>query len=226
MPLYSHSDPLAVAAGSIIDYGAIRDAEVHHTPYDYVVGKGALHPDWIPALRESFPDIRVTGFHPLSQLKVDGAFSKLIAEIEGAEFTAAVSKALRVDLGAYPRLITIRKVSAAHEGNIHCDSESKVATLLIYMNEGWLSPEGRFRVLRSNRDFEDYVTEVSPEMGSFVAFRRADHSWHGHTPFVGERRVVQIAWVRSQAEIDRKTKRHNRSSFFKRLFDRRKAAAL
>jgi len=217
---------LDVPAGSIIDYNAIRSAEVHHAPYDYMLGKGALRPDWIPALRESFPDIKVTGFHPLSQMKVDGAFSKLIAEIEGVEFTAAVSQALGIDLAPYPRLITIRKVSAAHEGNIHCDSESKIATLLIYMNEGWLSPEGRFRVLRSECDFDNYVTEVSPEMGSFVAFRRADHSWHGHTPFVGERRVVQIAWVRSQAEIDRKTRRHNRSSFFKNLFGREKTAAM
>ncbi|MBV8799725.1 MAG: 2OG-Fe(II) oxygenase [Alphaproteobacteria bacterium] len=212
-------------AGSIIDYEAIRAAEVHRVPYDWMTGKGALRAEWIPALRESFPDIKVTGFHPLSQMKVDGAFAQLIEEMEGPEFTRAASQALGVDLSPYPTLITVRKVSAAHEGNIHCDSESKIATLLIYMNEGWLSPEGRFRVLRSEKDFSDYEAEVSPEMGSFVAFRRAGQSWHGHTPFVGERRVVQIAWVRSQAEIDRKTKRHNRSSFFKKLFRREKAAA-
>lgn len=211
-------------SGSIIDYGAVRSAEVHHEPYDYMLGKGALHQTWIPELRESFPDIKVSGFHPLSQLKVTGAFAQLMEEIEGAEFTSAVSDGLGIDLSPYPRLITIRKMSASHEGNIHCDSESKIASLLIYMNEGWLSPEGRFRVLRSDRDFSDYVTEVSPEMGSFVAFRRADHSWHGHTPFVGERRVVQIAWIRSQTEIDRKTRRHNRSSFLKKLFGREEVA--
>ncbi|HUJ46853.1 MAG TPA: 2OG-Fe(II) oxygenase [Rhizomicrobium sp.] len=212
--------------GSILDYDAIRAADVHHTPYDYLLGKGALRGEWIPALRESFPDIKLTGFHPLSQMKSEGAFAKLIAEIEGPEFSAAVSDTLGVDLRPYPKLITIRKLSAAHEGNIHCDSESKIATLLIYMNEGWLSPDGRFRVLRNNRDFSDYVTEVSPEMGSFVAFRRADHSWHGHTPFVGERRVVQIAWVRSQADIDRKTKRHGMSSFLKRILGRESADAM
>jgi SM-20-related protein len=212
-------------SGTVIDYDAIRAADVQHVPYDYMMGRGALRAEWFPELRESFPDIRVTGFHPLSQMTVKGAFAKLIEEIEGAEFTAAVSDALGTDLSPYPTLITIRKVSAAHEGRIHCDSESKIATLLIYMNEGWLSPEGRFRVLRSEHDFNDYAAEASPEMGSFVAFRRADHSWHGHTPSVGERRVVQIAWVRSQAEIDRKTKRHNRSSFFKRLFGREKASA-
>jgi len=213
-------------SGSILDYNTIRAANVQHAPYDYVMGCGALHVEWISALRESFPDIRVTGFHPLSQMKVEGAFAKLIEEIEGPEFTTAVSDALGIDLSPYPTLITVRKVSAAHEGRIHCDSESKIATLLIYMNEGWLSPEGRFRVLRGEHDLNNYVAEASPEMGSFVAFRRVAHSWHGHTPFVGERRVVQIAWVRSQADIDRKTKRHGLSSFLKKILRRESATAM
>src|ERR1041385_6844851 len=156
-------------AGSVLDYDAIRASDVYHAPYDYMVGRNVLRNEWIPALRASFPDIGVTGFHPLSQMKVEGAFAELIKNIEGPEFTAAVSDTLGVDLRPYPQLITIRKVSAAHEGRIHCDSESKIATLLIYMNEGWLSPEGRFRVLRSNSDFSNYVAEVSPEMGSIVA---------------------------------------------------------
>ncbi|HEX4532870.1 MAG TPA: 2OG-Fe(II) oxygenase [Rhizomicrobium sp.] len=211
---------------SIIDYGAIRASDTHHAPYDYFVGKSVLKTDALAGLRESFPDIKATGFHPLEQMKVQGAFADLIAEIEGPEFTAAVSDALGTDLRGYPQLITIRKVSAAHEGRIHCDSESKIATTLIYMNEGWLSPDGRFRVLKNDRDFNDYVAEVSPEIGSMVGFKRADHSWHGHTPFVGERRVVQIAWVRSQADIDRKKKRHGVSSFFKNLFKGEKADAM
>jgi SM-20-related protein len=209
---------------SILDLDAIRAAEVHHQPYSYMMGKGAVNAASIPAIRESFPDIKQTGFHPLEQMTIDGAFAELIAEIQSPAFTAAVSDTLGVDLRPYPQLITIRKISAAHEGRIHCDSESKIATILIYMNEGWLSPEGRFRVLKGDRDFADYVAEVSPEMGSLVAFKREEHSWHGHTPFVGERRVVQIAWVRSQADIDRKKKRHGLSTFFKTLFGKAEKA--
>ena len=210
----------------ILDLDAIRACEVHRVPYDYMMGVGAIRADAVAALRADFPDIKATGFHPLEQMQVKGAFAELIREIESAEFTAAVSDTLGVDLRPYPTLITIRKVSAAHEGRIHCDSESKIATLLIYLNEGWLSPDGRFRVLKSGKSFADYVAEVSPDMGSVVAFKRADHSWHGHTPFVGERRVVQIAWVRSQADIDRKKKRHGVSSFFKNLFKSEKAETM
>src|SRR5262249_684771 len=95
---------------------------------------------------------------------------------------------------------------------------SKVMTLLVYMNEGWQAPDGRLRVLRSEHTFEDYTLEVSPDMGTVFAFLRADHSWHGHKPFVGERRVVQVAWAKSMADIERKRKRHKVSRFFKRLF--------
>ncbi|MBI1330160.1 MAG: 2OG-Fe(II) oxygenase [Alphaproteobacteria bacterium] len=211
---------------SILNYDAIRASDTRHAPFDFFMGKGVLREEQIPALQASFPDIKQTGFHPLSQMKVEGAFGELISEIKGPEFTAAVSDTLGTDLRPYPQLITIRKVSAAHEGRIHCDSESKIATCLIYMNDTWDSPDGRFRVLKNDHDFSDYVAEASPEVGAIVAFKRADHSWHGHTPYVGERRVVQIAWVRSQADIDRKNKRHNLSTFFKKLFKGEKAEAM
>jgi hypothetical protein len=211
---------------NIIDLDAIRALEPRHEPYDYFMGTGALNKDALAALHDDFPDIKQTGFHPLEQMQVKGAFAELIREIESPAFTAAVSKALGTDLSPYPQLITIRKVSAAHEGNIHCDSESKIATSLIYMNDTWHSPEGRFRVLTNDHDFGSYVAEAAPETGAIVGFKRADHSWHGHTPFVGERRVVQIAWLRSQADIDRKKKRHGLSSFFKRLLGREHASAM
>ena len=74
--------------------------------------------------------------------------------------------------------------------------------------------------------YQSIYRRGKPGDGSLLAFKRADHSWHGHTPFVGERRVVQIAWVRSQADIDRKKKRHTMSSFFKNLFKGEKEEAM
>ncbi|HEY1630937.1 MAG TPA: 2OG-Fe(II) oxygenase [Rhizomicrobium sp.] len=211
---------------SLIDTDAIAALKTQHEPFDYFMGTGALKPGAIKTLHDSFPDIKATGFHPLEQMKLEGAFAELIREIESPAFTQAVSTALSLDLSPYPQLITIRKISAAHEGRIHCDSESKIATALIYMNDTWDSPEGRFRVLKNDHDFSAYVAEAAPETGAIVGFKRADHSWHGHTPFVGERRVVQVAWVRSQADIDRKKKRHGMSSFFKRLLGSEKADAM
>nr|WP_255575404.1 2OG-Fe(II) oxygenase [Caldovatus aquaticus] len=125
-----------------------------------------------------------------------------------------------LDFAALPRLVTVRRLSAAHEGAIHTDSARKVATLLLYLNPGWSSPDGRLRVLRRGDSFADPVAEISPEEGTVFAFLRTDTSWHGHTPFVGERRVVQIAWLRDASDLERKRKRHRLSLLLKTLFRR------
>ena len=56
---------------------------------------------------------------------------------------------------------------------------------------------------------------------SALAFKRSDHSWHGHLPAEGERRVVQLNWVTSQEKADSELTRHRRSGFVKRLLGRK-----
>ena len=82
------------------------------------------------------------------------------------------------------------------DGNIHTDHWSKVVTVLIYPNEQWADAGGRLRLLRSADDLEDYAAEVSPIDGTLLAFRRSDRSYHGHARFDGERRIIQISWLR------------------------------
>ncbi len=205
---------------SLLSLDAINAASLQQEPFSHFTNAGFLRPETIAELSAAFPDIAQTGFHPASEITLAPVFKQLIDELEGQELSQVLSEKFGMDLTRFPRLTTIRKVSAAHEGRIHCDGKSKVMTLLLYMNEGWQAPDGRLRVLRGEHDFEDYALEVSPEMGTVFGFLRADHSWHGHKPFVGERRVVQVAWVKSQADIDRKRSRHKVSKFFKRLFGR------
>ena len=68
--------------------------------------------------------------------------------------------------------------------------------MLVYINESWDSDEGRLRLLRNDKDIENYVAEVPPNAGTMIAFRRSETSFHGYKPFVGERRMIQMAWVR------------------------------
>ena len=51
------------------------------------------------------------------------------------------------------------------------------------------------------------AAEVPPTMGTIFGFRRSDTSWHGHKPFAGERRVVQVTWLRDASELERKKSR-------------------
>jgi hypothetical protein len=49
-------------------------------------------------------------------------------------------------------------------------------------------------------------------------FKRCDNSFHGHLPYEGERRVIQVAWLTSEDEKLRKTKRGKFSRALKKLF--------
>ena len=69
-------------------------------------------------------------------------------------------------------------------------------TVLLYFNTSWTQPGGRLRVLRSATDMEDYAAEVPPVNGILFAFRRSDHSWHGFPPCTGERRSLQLQYVK------------------------------
>jgi SM-20-related protein len=121
----------------------------------------------------------------------------------------------------YPRLTTVRRLSQAKDGRIHTDGPSKVMTLLVYMNDEWATGgAGRLRVLYDGQNFEPYAAEVPPTMGTMFAFLRADHSWHGHKPFVGERKVIQVTWVTNADELARKKKRNKAAQFFKGIFGR------
>jgi SM-20-related protein len=50
-----------------------------------------------------------------------------------------------------------------------------------------------------------------------LIFRRCDHSFHGHLPFEGERKVIQMNWVTEQRFVDREAKRHRWSALMKGL---------
>lgn len=203
---------------SCINIDSVRAARTERQPYNYLVASDVILPGAVDGLRSDFPNIRETGFFPEEDVERRGAFAKLLEEMKGREMSEIVSEKLDIDLVDKPKMITIRKLSAAKDGRIHTDSESKIATLLVYLNDAWQdSPAGRLRVLRNGTDFENMAEEISPVTGSLFAFRRADNSWHGHTSFVGERRVVQMTWLRSQEDVERKKSRGSLSHFFKKV---------
>ena len=203
----------------LIDLSAIQDAVVAFDPYTYFLVPHFLKQKVIPDLSRDFPDIKKPGFLTVDDVKLTGTFEQLIEELEGPVVAEAVSGKLGIDLQPFPRLTTVRKYSQLKDGRIHTDSQSKLATLLVYMNDSWEQSEaGRLRVLRDSENFDNMVVEIPPTMGSAFGFRRADNSWHGHKPFAGERRVVQVTWLVDAAELNRKKRRNSLSKFLKGIF--------
>jgi hypothetical protein len=206
---------------SLIDLSAVREAQQSSDPYNFILASKFLKEDAIDDIRRDFPDIGKPGYLTVDEVKLYGRFKQLIDELEGPELTEELSRKFGVDLHQYPRLTTIMKRSQPKYGSIHTDGPSKVMTMLVYMNDEWQQDEGgRLRVLYDGKNYEPYRLEVPPIMGTMFAFLRSDNSWHGHLPFTGERRVVQIAWVKSQADVDRKKKHNKMAQFFKGIFGR------
>jgi SM-20-related protein len=205
----------------VINLNSVKDANYAKDPYDFILGSDFLKEDTINGLRRDFPDIVKPGYLTVDEVNLHGHFKTLIDELEGPELTEELSRKFGKDLHQFPRLTTIMKRSQPKYGAIHTDGASKVMTLLVYMNDEWNQGDGgRLRVLYDEKNFEPYAAEVPPTMGTMFAFLRSDNSWHGHRPFTGERKVVQVAWVKSQADIDRKRKNNKVAQFFKGIFKR------
>ncbi len=209
----------AAAGNGPLDLAPLLAAPVQQDPYPWVTASGCIRPETLPALRRDFPRLSRPGYHPVETFTPQGEFARLLAQIEAGALDRALTEKFGIDFTALPRLVTVRFTSAAHEGRPHTDSASKVATLLLYLHPGWASPEGRIRVLRREA-LEDPVAEISPEEGNIFAFLRSDHSWHGHTPFTGERRVVQVTWLRDASDLERKRRSSRLAWWLKGLLRR------
>ena len=181
---------------SILDLAAIDKAPLHREPYEYLVVEDAIRPEVLAEVNADYPEIDKPANYAPEDLHYGPRFQQLLDELDSAEFQQHVADKFGVDLDGAIKTITVRKYSEPSDGNIHADHWSKIITLLVYFNPEWTQEGGRFRVLRSPDDIEDYAAEVPPRGGTLLAFHRCDHSWHGYKRFDGERRMVQMSWVR------------------------------
>ncbi|MGC1304434.1 MAG: 2OG-Fe(II) oxygenase [Caulobacteraceae bacterium] len=189
-------------------------------PFPHLTAEGLLPEADKAELARDFPDETKTGFFPVEQLTYGPAFQRLLDDLNDPEFSRIVGQKLDRDLVNHPRMIVVRKWSATKDGRPHTDGLDKVATALVYLNEDWSAEGGALRFLEGP-DLDGPGTDPIPaRYGGFAAFARAEDSWHGHKPFAGERRVVQVFWLKDEDAAARKNKRHKRTNFLKSIFGR------
>ena len=187
-------------------------------PFDHVIVPGFLRESACAEMDAAFPRIDKGGSFPVAALDCGATFRAFLAELEGEPLRRAVESKFDIDLAGRPTMITLRGQSRPKDGRIHTDSASKLMTALIYMNPAWEADGGRLRLLRDAADIENYAAEVPPARGTLLMFRCAPNAYHGHKPFVGERRSIQLNWVTSAAVLKREQARHGLSAWTKRLF--------
>ena len=91
-----------------------------------------------------------------------------------------------------------------------------VETSPVFTLDGWQADGGRLRLLRSAEDLDNFAVEVPPDAGTMLAFRCSENAWHGHKPFDGTRRSLQLNWVRDTAYLRKEQFRHRVSALIKK----------
>jgi SM-20-related protein len=190
-----------------IDLGLLEASPLRREPYEYVVV-----PNFVPnSVHElvvgDFPAVPGPGSHPLSTLDIRGHFAGLVQDLEAPPFRHAVETKFGIDLTGRPTMYTVRGYTRLKDGQVHTDASSKIVTVLLYLNSDWAPESGRLRILRNGHDLDDYVEEIPPTNGTLLVFRRSDRSWHGHKPYAGQRRAIQMNWVTDQSVVDNEQRR-------------------
>ena len=200
----------------LLDKNQLNLAKVDNNFFPYFHVENALsHFLNSSDLVKDFPDIDSGGSFPSDNLK-EGDIKKLVEELEGDEFKAILENKLGVNLKDAEVITTLRGFSRFKDGKIHTDSQSKIVTVLLYLNKNWDNEIGNLRLLKKNNDLENYIQEISSEYGNLVAFKVTDNCWHGFMPFEGKRLSIQLNYIYPKS-LNMHKIRHKLSASFKKL---------
>jgi Rps23 Pro-64 3,4-dihydroxylase Tpa1-like proline 4-hydroxylase len=181
----------------LLNIDVLESTPLQRDPFDFLIARDVMSADTLRQINLDYPAIEIPANFKPEDLDYGPAFRQLLEELESPEFQAAVERKFGVSLDNTTKTVTVRKYSEMSDGNIHTDHWSKVITVLLYFNEQWDQQGGKLRLLRSKTDIEDYAAEATPVGGTLLAFRRSHNSFHGYKRFEGERRMVQVNWVKS-----------------------------
>lgn len=181
----------------LLNFQAVEDTPLQTEPFSFMVAEGVIPSGELERVNADYPYIDIpANFNP-EDLEYGPAFARVLQDLDSPEFERLIARKFGVDLTRTVKTITVRKYSEMSDGNIHTDHWSKVITVLLYFNPEWHQEGGKLRLLRNKHDIENYAAEVTPLGGTLLAFKRSGNSYHGYKRFDGERRMVQVNWVRS-----------------------------
>jgi hypothetical protein len=211
-----------------LDLAAFDATPLATDPYPHLIVPHFLGPADLAEASRDFPKLDMGGSFPPDALSFGAGFAALLRAMEGDALRHAVERKFGIDLAGRPSMCTVRGMARTRDGQIHRDATFKIVTLLLYLNQGWATDGGRLRVLRSADNLDDYAAEIPPEGGTLFAFLCTPDAWHGHKPFDGPRRSLQLNYVSDVQMMNRELARHRfsaRMKKVKRLFGFGRAAA-
>jgi len=207
---------------SVLDMQALKAAPVNTIPFPFFKVERSIRPDVLDRVIGDFPAIDDGGSFNVDDVPVNPDFKAFLDSIDSPEFRQLICEKFDVQVMDLPMMMTLRGYSRQKDGRIHTDSKTKLVTILIYLNESWDAATGRLRILNNATDMEDYVDEIIPGPGSFVAFKVTDNCWHGYPSYEGTRRSIQINFLTSEAAGNKHRFFHKLSATIKSWLRKRK----
>lgn len=203
-----------------LNYAALEATPPSNDPFAHVVVPNFVDEATLQRLVAAMPDMRNGGSYPPEGFRLAPEVKALIQALKGPRLKALIGEKFGLDLDDAPTMLTMRGRTREKDGRIHCDSEAKRVTVLLYLNPdsaAWTAQEGCLRLLRGPDDIEDYAVEVPPSRGTLLVFPNGPTTWHGHKQYVGTRFTIQLNYMATSAKARYEMRRHRLSALLKRL---------
>lgn len=113
--------------------------------------------------------------------ELSGSFNELAADLTGAPYRDALSRATGIDLQNSPMEAAIWRADASTKYALHDDDPNKLLTHVIYFNHDWKKRDGGALQILASQVEDDVVVEVVPRLGMSVLICRSENSWHNIT---------------------------------------------
>ena len=120
----------------------LRATPLTREPFEFLVVPEFVKAEARAAIDKDYPEVGRAGSFPLGEVTYGPAFARLIEEMRSGEFRQAFEEKFNIDLTNRPDMITVRGRCSEKDGKIHTDSETKIITILVYMNSAWESAGG------------------------------------------------------------------------------------
>ncbi len=201
----------------VIDLNILKAMQITAKPFPYTILSQTVAAEHLPVVQQDYPVIQDAGSFPLGSVQYGAGFEQLIQDLQSDAFRAVIAEKFNMNLTDKPVMITVRGKADHTDGRIHKDNKTKLITVLLYMNENWQPDGGRLRLLHDNHNLENYFAEVPPDAGTMLIFKVTENGWHGHKPFIGTRKVIQLNYVTNDKALNKHALRHKISAKFKAL---------
>ena len=179
----------------LLDLDRIREASVRPSPFPFFSVPNALRADRAADIASAFPAVDRAGAVSVDQLDQKPLFADLLDDLRGDAFRAVIADKLDLDLDGRDIVINVRGSVRLTDGNIHTDTPSKLATVLLYFDPPGQASDTGLRILRSSKDLDHYVEEIPSTLGTMLVFKVTADCWHGHKPHVGRRHSLQLNYL-------------------------------